>query len=44
MFSVPSPPWKILAVARKPAHSLVDGIRELIKGCRILKNSTCANV
>jgi len=35
---------RILATGWKPAHSLDDGIRELIKGYRILKNSTYANV
>ena len=35
---------RILATGRKPAHSLDIGIRELIKGYRILKNSTYANV
>ncbi len=35
---------RILATGWKPAHSLDSGIRELIKGYRILKNSTYANV
>ena len=35
---------RILSTGWKPAHSLDDGIRELIKGYRILKNSTYANV
>jgi nucleoside-diphosphate-sugar epimerase len=35
---------RILATGWKPAHSLEDGIRELMKGYRILKNSTYANV
>ena len=35
---------RILATGWKPAHSLDDGIRELIKGYRILKNSAYANV
>ncbi|MEN9470504.1 MAG: hypothetical protein RL630_2237 [Verrucomicrobiota bacterium] len=35
---------RILATGWKPAHSLDDGIRELIKGYRILKNSSYANV
>jgi nucleoside-diphosphate-sugar epimerase len=35
---------RILATGWKPAHSLDDGIRELVKGYRILKNSTYANV
>lgn len=35
---------RILATGWKPAHSLDDGIRELIKGYRILRNSTYANV
>jgi nucleoside-diphosphate-sugar epimerase len=35
---------RILATGWKPAHSLDDGIRELLKGYRILKNSTYANV
>jgi nucleoside-diphosphate-sugar epimerase len=35
---------RILATGWKPAHSLDDGIRELIKGYTILKNSVYANV
>jgi nucleoside-diphosphate-sugar epimerase len=35
---------RILSTGWKPAHSLDDGIRELIKGYRILKNSAYANV
>jgi len=35
---------RILATGWQPAHSLDLGIRELIKGYRILKNSTYANV
>ncbi len=35
---------RILATGWKPAHGLDDGIRELIKGYRILKNSAYANV
>jgi nucleoside-diphosphate-sugar epimerase len=35
---------RILATGWKPAHSLDDGIRELIKGYSILKNSSYANV
>jgi nucleoside-diphosphate-sugar epimerase len=35
---------RILATGWKPAHTLDDGIRELIKGYRILKNSAYANV
>ena len=35
---------RILATGWKPAHSLDNGIRELIKGYRILKNSAYANV
>jgi len=36
---------QLVVTARwKPAHSLEDGIRELIKGDRILKKSTYANV
>jgi nucleoside-diphosphate-sugar epimerase len=35
---------RILSTGWKPAHSLDDGIRELIKGYRILKNCTYANV
>jgi nucleoside-diphosphate-sugar epimerase len=35
---------RILSTGWNPAHSLDDGIRELIKGYRILKNSFYANV
>ena len=35
---------RILATGWQPAHSLDLGIRELIKGYRILKNSTYANL
>jgi nucleoside-diphosphate-sugar epimerase len=35
---------RILATGWKPAHSLDAGIRELIKGYTILKNSSYANV
>jgi nucleoside-diphosphate-sugar epimerase len=35
---------RILATGWKPAHTLDDGIRELIKGYRIVKNSSYANV
>jgi len=35
---------RILGTGWKPAHTLDDGIRELIKGYRILKNSSYANV
>jgi nucleoside-diphosphate-sugar epimerase len=35
---------RILTTGWKPAHSLDDGIRELIKGYSILKNSSYANV
>jgi nucleoside-diphosphate-sugar epimerase len=28
----------------RPAHSLADGIRELVKGCRIITNSVYGNV
>jgi nucleoside-diphosphate-sugar epimerase len=35
---------RILSTGWKPAHSLDDGIRELIKGYTILKNSAYANV
>ena len=35
---------RILDTGWKPAHTLDDGIRELIKGYRILKNSSYANV
>jgi len=35
---------RILGAGWKPAHRLDDGIRELIKGYRILKNSAYANV
>jgi nucleoside-diphosphate-sugar epimerase len=35
---------RILSTGWKPAHSLDDGICELIKGYRILKNSAYANV
>jgi nucleoside-diphosphate-sugar epimerase len=34
---------RILGTGWKPAHTLDDGIRELIKGYRILKNSSYAN-
>lgn len=35
---------RILSTGWRPAYSLDDGIRELIKGCRILRNSAHANV
>jgi nucleoside-diphosphate-sugar epimerase len=35
---------RILDTGWKPAHTLDDGIRELIKGYRIVKNSSYANV